>query len=256
MAPADLLETLIADEAGVGAADADARMALVERIEGITVQPILERGREVMGVSIARRWAPEPVRLTIRSTLQAARYFGVTKGAVHHWMQAGDLRSLRSGRRHYVIDGAVPVRRCADCDGIIRGRGLTARRCGPCSGQRDARLRRERDRRRVRHSRASPARDSEPHAPPSSAGADGRMPRLRPEQHAAIVEVWHAGGDKAEIAKVLGLPYRAVKPFVQKLAARGGWYSLVYAVRCGRCGQVAVTRRRHARRHRACAARM
>jgi hypothetical protein len=72
------------------------------------------------------------------------------------------------------------------------------------------------------------------------------------EDRADIVSLWLAGRTKSDIAFMTGVDYGQVKPFVQKLKARGGWYSLVYVIPCRRCGRPFVTPRSHAVMHPKC----
>jgi hypothetical protein len=86
-----------------------------------------------------------------------------------------------------------------------------------------------------------------------SSPLNGPAPRIvSGEDRADIVSLWLAGHTKADIAFMTGVEYGQVKPFVQKLSARGGWYSLVYVRPCERCHRPFVTSRSHAAMHPLC----
>lgn len=77
---------------------------------------------------------------------------------------------------------------------------------------------------------------------------------LTAEQKARVVELWQEGATPGDIAFRTGLPRLTVKPFVQKLKARGGWYSLAYVRSCARCSGLMAAARSHATMHQQCSA--
>lgn len=89
-------------------------------------------------------------------------------------------------------------------------------------------------------------------APPRARLAGHQARLLSPEQRAEATSLWLDGEPTARIASWLGARRELVKPFVQKLRARGGWYSLVYVRRCASCKFWLVTPRKHARFHTRC----
>lgn len=75
---------------------------------------------------------------------------------------------------------------------------------------------------------------------------------LTDEQHWWLVCLSAEGRSMVECAERLAMPYDLVKPFLQGVRRRGGWYCLVYCRPCVICGEPVVSRRAHGARHDAC----